>query len=151
MGHEVRLTDYSIRRLLRPYEGGVGRNKRCEKLKSYRVGSCCTERPKGVAVVGGGRGRMSPKLLDKRSKPQEVLERTFACLKPSRITTSAERMGAARKNGDWHSKWGTLKGKEGCSGNDGGNLVQPLPLAQWIRATRGEPAVPPSPPPHSVD
>lgn len=53
-------------------------------------------------------------------------------------------MGAVRKNGDWYSKWGTLKGKEGCSGNDGGNLVQPLPQAQWIRATRGEPAGPDS-------
>lgn len=38
----------------------------------------------------------------------------------------------------------TLKGKEGCSGNDGGNLVRPLPQAQWIRATRGEAAAPDS-------
>lgn len=41
--------------------------------------------------------------------------------------------------GKWHSKWGTLIGKEGCSGNDGGNSVQPLPQAQWDRATRGVP------------
>lgn len=66
-----------------------------------------------------------------------MLEGTFACLKLPRITTSAECRGAARKNGGWHSKWGTLIGKEECSGNDGGNSVQPLPQAQWDRATRG--------------
>lgn len=89
-----------------------------------------------MAVGGRGRGRMSLYWIKDQSPEAQVLEGTFACLKPPRITTSAECMGAARKNEGWHSKWGTLIGKEECPGN-GGNSVQPLPQAQWDRATRG--------------
>lgn len=64
---------------------------------------------------GVGRGRASQRLLNKRLTPREahVLEGTFACLKPPGFKASAESMGAARKNGEWHPKVGTLKGKEG--------------------------------------
>lgn len=129
----------------------IGRNKMCEKLKSCRVCSYCTERPQGVAVGGGGRGRMSPKLLDKRSKPQEVLEGTFACLKhpelqlllsaweqPGRMQIGILSGGLLKERKDVletmvgirYSRCPRLSGIEQP-------MVSLLPPIRWNRATRG--------------